>query len=57
MTGSVPIAVLQVVLLHNLSVEMVHPMICQEEVFLLRIRLLVPANYIGHRCCNTLHWV
>jgi hypothetical protein len=55
MTGSVPIAVLQIVLRHNLSAVMGHPRICQEEVFLLWIRLLVQVNYIGHRHCNTLH--
>ena len=56
MTGSVPIADLQIVLHHNLSAVMGHPRICQEEeVFLLWIRLLVQVNYIGHRYCNTLH--
>ncbi len=54
-TESVPIAVLQVVHRHNLSAVMTPPRIRQGEVLLLWLNLLVLANYIGHRCCNTLH--
>lgn len=55
MTGSVPIAVLQVVLRHSLSAVMVLPRISQEVAFLLQAHLPVAASYIDHRYYNTLH--